>query len=254
VPTNWNVIDAHGDYNGDGKSDILWRNSDDGMVALWQMNGTQIGAGAVLSTVPTDWNVIDAHGDYNGDGKSDILWRNSDDGMVALWQMNGTQIDTGAVLSTVPTNWRIVDGTESGASLTGDGSSNTLLGTINNDTLSGREDNDTLTGHAGADKFVFNTALDASTNVDTITDFASGTDKIVLDHLIFAALSVGNVAAGNFVSEASPVAHEADDHILYDTTNGNLSYDADGAGGQAATLFANIANYPALAAGDFGMV
>ncbi len=27
VPTSWNIVDAHGDYNGDGKSDILWRNA-----------------------------------------------------------------------------------------------------------------------------------------------------------------------------------------------------------------------------------
>ena len=41
--------------------------------------------------------------------------------------------------------------------------------------------NDTLTGGAGADKFVFASALNSLTNVDTITDFVSGTDKLVLD-------------------------------------------------------------------------
>jgi Ca2+-binding RTX toxin-like protein len=207
--------------------------------------------------VPTNWDIIDAHGDYNGDGKSDILWRNSADGMVALWQMDGTQIGVGAVLSTVPTNWGIVDGTESGAALTGDSGGNTLLGTVNNDTLAGQAGNDTLTGNAGADKFVFNTALNASSNVDTISDFASGTDKIMLDHLIFSALSAGNVAAGSFVAEANASAHDANDHILYDTNTGNLFYDPDGGGvlgAQTATLFATLANHPAITAADLAVV
>ncbi len=27
VPTSWSMLDGHGDYNGDGKSDILWRDA-----------------------------------------------------------------------------------------------------------------------------------------------------------------------------------------------------------------------------------
>ncbi len=97
------------DFNGDGKSDLLWRNAPTDMVMLWQMNGAQIEAGPVIGTVPTNWDIVDAHGDYNGDGKSDILWRNSADGMVVLWQMNGAQLEAGPVIGTVPTSWDIVD-------------------------------------------------------------------------------------------------------------------------------------------------
>ncbi|MBL8479413.1 MAG: calcium-binding protein, partial [Sterolibacteriaceae bacterium] len=106
----------------------------------------------------------------------------------------------------------------------------------------------------GNDQFVFNTALDAATNVDTLTDFSRGADRVLLDHLIFTALGVGNLAAASFVAEAGAVAHDGNDFILYDTTTGNLSYDPDGTGATAATLFANLATLPAIAAGDLAVV
>ena len=56
-------------------------------------------------------------------------------------------------------------------SLTGNNSANALKGMQGADTLAGRGGNDVLTGAGGADKFLFNTVLNASTNVDTITDF-----------------------------------------------------------------------------------
>jgi Ca2+-binding RTX toxin-like protein len=137
-----------------------------------------------------------------------------------------------------------VAGADAGTTLTGDGGGNALVGTVNSDTLIGLAGNDTLTGGAGADRFVFNTALNAGTNVDTITDFSSGTDRILLDHLILTALTTGNLAAASFVAEAGATAHDGNDYLLYDTTTGDLSYDADGTGAQAAVLFANLTGHP----------
>jgi uncharacterized protein len=88
-----------GDFNGDGKSDILWRNTN-GNVAIWTMNGSTITASNLTSTPSLDnsWKTAGT-GDFNGDGKSDILWRN-DDGSVALWQMNGSTITSSNLTST----------------------------------------------------------------------------------------------------------------------------------------------------------
>jgi FG-GAP-like repeat len=98
VPVNpdpsWSFLGA-GDFNGDGMSDMLWRNAS-GEIAEWQMNGTVIagsgdlnaGAGAIF--LGGAWSVAGI-GDFNGDGKSDIIWRNAS-GEVAQWQMNGSSI------------------------------------------------------------------------------------------------------------------------------------------------------------------
>ena len=51
------------------------------------------------------------------------------------------------------------------------GVNNTIDGGAGNDILKGYTGNDALYGGAGKDFFVFNTALNATTNVDTIADF-----------------------------------------------------------------------------------
>jgi hypothetical protein len=86
----WSIVGT-GDFNGDGKSDILWRDTG-GNVAIWEMNGTAIlnQATSFVANVANNWSVF-GNGDYNGDGKSDILWRDGS-GNVAIWEMNGTTV------------------------------------------------------------------------------------------------------------------------------------------------------------------
>jgi Ca2+-binding RTX toxin-like protein len=252
VATGWNLVDGHGDYNGDGKSDLMWRHTD-GSTSLWLMNGATVQTYGSFGAIPTAWSIVAAHEDYNSDGKSDILWRHTD-GSTSLWLMNGTGVQTFGSFGAIPSTWNPVAGADAGATLTGDGSANSLTGTLNNDTLIGLAGNDILSGGAGADRFVFNTALNATTNVDTLTDFRSGTDRILLDHLILTALTTGTLAATSFVAEAGAVAHDGNDFILYNTTTGALSYDPDGTGAQAATLFANLSGNPALSAADLAVI
>jgi hypothetical protein len=98
---------AVGDFNGDCKSDILWRNNSTEQVYEWFMNGTtQIGGGSPGSPT-SDW-VIQGAGDFNGDGYADILWRNSSTGEVYIWLMNGTTQTGGGSLGIVSTAWSIV--------------------------------------------------------------------------------------------------------------------------------------------------
>ncbi|MCC6658624.1 MAG: calcium-binding protein, partial [Rhodocyclaceae bacterium] len=120
------------------------------------------------------------------------------------------------------------------------------------DTIRGGTGADTLTGGAGADTFVFNTALGTS---DTLTDYTAGFDLLYLENGIFTALtSTGTLAAGNFVSGGGATAADANDFILYDTTTGNLYYDADGNGAGAAVQFAHLNGTPALANTDITII
>jgi len=76
---NWNenLRTATHDFNGDGKSDIAWRDTG-GDVAIWLMSGTQVlnPNTAGVGNVATSWSIVGT-GDFNGDGKWDILWHDS---------------------------------------------------------------------------------------------------------------------------------------------------------------------------------
>src|SRR5260370_16904100 len=102
-------IGGTGGFNGDGKWDILWRDTS-GNVAIWEMNGTTIlnPNKAGVGNVTTSFKIVGS-GDFNGDGKSDVLWRDTTSGNVAIWFMNGTTCLTpnSAALSNVPTIWTI---------------------------------------------------------------------------------------------------------------------------------------------------
>ncbi|HUD87639.1 MAG TPA: FG-GAP-like repeat-containing protein [Xanthobacteraceae bacterium] len=90
VPLNWTVVGV-GDFNGDGKADILWRDTA-GDLSIWLMNGTTIlnPNTSAVGNMPTSWFVAGT-GDFNGDGNSDILWQDTS-GDIAIWEMNGTAI------------------------------------------------------------------------------------------------------------------------------------------------------------------
>ena len=66
-----------------------------------------------------------------------------------------------------------------------------LDGGIGNDTLFGGAGKDDLTGGANNDFFVFNTALNASTNRDTVSDFSHADDTFRLENAVFTKLGAG---------------------------------------------------------------
>jgi len=95
------------DFNNDGNTDILWRDSTTGQDVVWYMNGTTHTGDGSVQSVPTNWNIVGV-GDFDGDGKPDILWRDSVTGQIIIWLMNGTNHISDVSLGTVPTNWGIV--------------------------------------------------------------------------------------------------------------------------------------------------
>lgn len=132
--------------------------------------------------------------------------------------------------------------------LIGNSNANVVSGVDGNDTLYGGKGNDTLTGGAGADSFVFDTAPSARSNLDTVTDFVSGTDRLVLDQSVFKGFAaVGAIAAEAFWSgDGVNTAHDANDRLIYNTSNGTLWYDADGNGKGKAIESAELAGHPML--------
>lgn len=89
----------------------------------------------------------------------------------------------------------------------------------------------------------------------THCDYALAGDRIHLENAIFTRLVTGNLSAQAFTANATGTAQDATDRIVYNTTTGQLSYDADGSGAGAARAFAILTTKPAaLNAGDFLVV
>ncbi len=123
-----------------------------------------------------------------------------------------------------------------------------LDGGADNDTLIGGLGLDTLTGGAGTDAFLFASALDGVLNIDTITDFTSGTDRIQLSAAVFNAFAA---QVGQTVGLASLASN-----LSYNASTGALAYDADGAGAGVALNFAILGatTHPASLGTDFQIV
>ncbi|KJU87798.1 secreted protein containing C-type lectin domain protein [Candidatus Magnetobacterium bavaricum] len=79
-----------GDFDGDGKADILWQHSDpSGKIAIWKMDGDKADKRFVIGGEVSDWQ-LKSIGDFNGDGKEDVFWQHPD-GTVAVWIMKDAE-------------------------------------------------------------------------------------------------------------------------------------------------------------------
>jgi len=130
----------------------------------------------------------------------------------------------------------ILDGGDDSDRLFGDNGNDILTGRAGNDVLRGGFGRDSLTGGGGRDRFVFDTALGGS-NVDTIEDFTHGKDTIALDQAVFGGLAAGHLPFEGFTTSTPTTAAQK---IVYDSSTGEFSYDADGSGAAAAIVFARV--------------
>lgn len=122
----------------------------------------------------------------------------------------------------------------------------------------GRDGNDKFVLGTRSDKIVFDTELDAATNVDRVRNFETGEDRLYLDDDTFALASAPGTLE-KFEFRKGTEAVDADDRIIYDRDSGVLAYDADGVDGAEAVQFAQLdegqkLKYSDITFGDFTLI
>jgi surface antigen len=84
------------DINGDGKSDLLFRNKLDGTVTSWTTQGDNLAKNVAYGSFGSDfknWESL-GMGDVNGDGRSDLFVKNKLSGIVNVWTTNSQNTAT----------------------------------------------------------------------------------------------------------------------------------------------------------------
>ncbi|WP_137803482.1 calcium-binding protein [Caulobacter sp. 3R27C2-B] len=137
--------------------------------------------------------------------------------------------DTGATITldasdvTTSTKKVVFTGGAGADSVYGGAGNDTIDGASGVDVLFGGAGADQLTGGAGADKFTYSTvAQSASTTVDTITDFVSGTDTVVIETALLGGKTlnfVGNQSSFGAAQGATTAGDNKVDYVLQTDTN-----------------------------------
>jgi Ca2+-binding RTX toxin-like protein len=144
--------------------------------------------------------------------------------------------------------------------LIGNDGINRLLGLAGNDTISGGGGDDyidggfgddILSGGDGADSFVLNAP---NQGVDRMLDFTSGIDKLLLSSVSFSGLNANSSLSFDQMILGAGVtgADTTSQLFIYNTTSGDLFFDADGSGAASSAIqIAKLTVNLGLGVGDF---
>jgi Ca2+-binding RTX toxin-like protein len=161
-------------------------------------------------------------------------------------------VNVSKIVGTADNNTLIAGaGADSISSLAGN---DELNGGAGDDTLVGGLGDDRITGGEGKDRFVFESESKDGGNVDTVTDFVSGIDRIALAGSVFKALRGDSELSDNLWLTTSSSPATARSHLVFDPQSGVLSYDPDGSGPAASIAICTLIGVTKLTSNDLMMV
>ncbi len=99
-------VPRQSDFDGNGSSDIVFRDTSTGKNTLMLMNGTTRIGWAALPTVATQWKLAGI-ADFDTDGDPDIIFRNTSNGENTIMLMDGTTRTGWSALPTISTDWTV---------------------------------------------------------------------------------------------------------------------------------------------------
>ncbi|OWK32655.1 FG-GAP-like repeat-containing protein [Sphingomonas mucosissima] len=227
VGTNWTIAETF-DFNGDGRSDILWREQNAGQFTIWNGRDNSWAQNSYSNnTVESDWTIAGV-GDLNGDGRDDIVWRR-DSGAFSTWQSTGTGFNTNVTYnSSVSPEWQIVGL----ADFNGDNKDDLLW----RNQSSGAFSIWSSTGDGFTPNTYYNASVDRSWHIDGLADFnGDGKDDILWRHDGDGVLTTWQSTGSGFILNVY------DDHSVSPVWQVANTGDFNG-DGKADLMFRNVAD------------
>ena len=120
VGSTWRVV-VSGDYNGDGRTDLVW--TDGTNLQMWRNDGNGAYTGLPMQAYPSGYRAV-ASADVNGDGKADLIWQDDSDYYLAVWLMDGASTVGGQAVRLSSSCWIVLGAGD----FDGDGRADLLLG------------------------------------------------------------------------------------------------------------------------------
>jgi trypsin/VCBS repeat protein len=97
TPSSWQPA-GHGDFNGDGKQDLLFRDGNSGALIEWWMSGNTVLGQQQAGITPSGYSLIKV-ADVDGDLDDDLVFRQGSSGFVTIWTLhNGVKNAEGGFL------------------------------------------------------------------------------------------------------------------------------------------------------------
>jgi hypothetical protein len=96
------AVAGSSDFNIDGKTDIVFRNTATGNTVIGYMGNPGGPVWATIDPAIATNVVVQGVGDFTGDGKADILWRNTVTGNAVIARMNGHVVVEWVTIGVLP--------------------------------------------------------------------------------------------------------------------------------------------------------